>query len=296
MSVPVLSAEQVLGAITPLEAVEAILAALRSGLLPADDPPRQAVPTRTGQLLLMPAEAGAVAGVKVVSVAPRNGEHGRPRIQGSYLLLDSETLSPQAILDGAALTLVRTPAVALAAARDAVLARDGDLHVVIFGGGPQAESHVRTVRSVFAERGVASLEILDSRAGYDPEVLRRARLVMCATSSSTPLFPADALAPDAVVTAIGSHTPEARELDGGLFLGATVIIEEHETALREAGDIVQAVAEGTLSPSDLIGIEEIATGRRVAGPGRVIVKTTGMAWEDLVIAEAIARRHGMIER
>ena len=62
------------------------------------------VATPAGQLLVMPAATPRGTGVKIVSVAPANPDRGLPRIQGVYVLFDADTLSPRALMDGAALT------------------------------------------------------------------------------------------------------------------------------------------------------------------------------------------------
>jgi ornithine cyclodeaminase len=82
-------------------AIAAVRDALRGGLDPAGDAARSLVPMQHGQLLMMPAEWGGYAGVKLVTVAPANPDHGLPRIQGAYLLLDAPTLAPLAVLDAA---------------------------------------------------------------------------------------------------------------------------------------------------------------------------------------------------
>lgn len=72
---------------------------------------------------------------------------------------------------------------------------------------------------------------------------------------------------------------------------AHVIVEDVDTALREAGDVVLAIDEGHLTGADLIPLRQIAT-----DPGSlrfdrpVLVKTTGMAWQDLVAATAVQQR------
>ena len=123
-------------ALGPAAAVGAISDALRGELDPATDPPRASVGLSHGQFLLMPSEAPAAAGVKVVTVAPDNPSRGLPRIQGTYLLFDRATLALRAVLDGTALTTLRTPAVSVAA----VLPRlpDRPLRVAVVGAGPQA--------------------------------------------------------------------------------------------------------------------------------------------------------------
>ena len=100
-------------ALGPLGAVRAIGDPLRAGLDPSIDPPRAAVGLAHGQFLLMPSQTAAAAGIKVVTVAPENPCRGLPRIQAAYLLFDAETLALRAVLDGTALTALRTPAVSV---------------------------------------------------------------------------------------------------------------------------------------------------------------------------------------
>ncbi|MGW2546834.1 ornithine cyclodeaminase family protein, partial [Kitasatospora sp. NPDC001574] len=115
---------------TPAEAVAAIEQVLLDGLDPEAGPARSAMPVPAGELLLMPAASAAYTGVKIAGVAPANPAAGLPRITGSYLLLDGPTLQPVALLDGAALTALRTPAVTAAALRR--LAAPDAAHLVLF--------------------------------------------------------------------------------------------------------------------------------------------------------------------
>ena len=75
--------------------------------------------------------------------------------------------------------------------------------------------------------------------GGDASVVRDADLICCCTTAREPLF--DSLVGDhATVIAVGSHEPDARELDERLMRRATVVVESHATALGEAGDVIQA--------------------------------------------------------
>jgi ornithine cyclodeaminase len=56
------------------------------------------------------------------------------------------------------------------------------------------------------------------------------------------VFDSGLLRDDVVVVAVGSHEPDARELDGRLLGRASVVVEDVATALREAGDVVLAIA------------------------------------------------------
>jgi ornithine cyclodeaminase/alanine dehydrogenase-like protein (mu-crystallin family) len=311
---PVLDAAAVAAACGPAAAVEAITAALAAGLDPADDLPRQAVPLRAGQFLLMPSDGGrggAHAGVKVVTVAPGNPGRGLPRVQASYLLFDAGTLGLVAVVDGTALTTLRTPAVSVAAVAGRLLAGTGPAAVAVFGAGPQARGHVATLAAVLAPHrplGAVSLLVRDPAATaappdgaeviavHDPrtrDVLRAADVVVCATSARSPLFDADLIAGTATVIAVGSHEPDARELPGALLARATVVVEDVTTALREAGDVCLALDETALRVADLVPMRDVVTGRVRPDPARPLVfKSVGMSWEDLVVAEAVLRGSG----
>ncbi|MCI3242755.1 ornithine cyclodeaminase family protein [Streptomyces spinosisporus] len=283
------------GAPSTAAAISALRTSLLDGLDPEAGPPRSVVPVEQGQLLLMPAQWGSYAGVKLVTVAPGNAARGLPRIQGAYLLLDGGTLTPLALLDGIALTSVRTAAVSAVAA-DALAAPDAS-RVVVFGAGPQARSHIEALRSVRpvedvvvvgrdVERTRAFADGVGARVGEAADVAR-ADIVACCTTARTPLFDGSLLPATATVVAVGSHEPDAREVDGSTVGRSTVVVEAASAALQEAGDVVLAVQEGALDPGALVGLADLVRGRVQLPPGRPrLFKSVGMAWEDLVVAAA----------
>jgi ornithine cyclodeaminase/alanine dehydrogenase-like protein (mu-crystallin family) len=274
-------------------AIAALRSALCAGLDPAADPARTRVPVEHGQLLLMPAQWGRYAGVKVATVAPDNPARDRPRIQGAYLLLDAETLTPLAMLDAAALTTVRTAAVSAVAVD--VLAEPGASRLVVFGAGPQAGSHITAMRAI---RPVSEVVVVGrdldrarrlaatagGRVGSSADVAD-ADLVVCATTARAPLFDGSLLRPSATVVAVGSHEPEAREVDDATVRASTVVVESRTAALREAGDVIQAVRAGLLDPHTITGLADVVRGVAVVEPCRPrLFKSVGMAWQDLVVA------------
>ncbi|MGY1666691.1 ornithine cyclodeaminase family protein [Geodermatophilus sp. SYSU D00696] len=295
----VLDADDV-AALGPAAAVRAVTEALRGGLDPAADPARIPVGLARGQFLLMPSEAAGAAGVKVATVAPGNPARGLPRVQAAYLLFDAGTLALRAVLDGTALTTLRTPAVSVAAALPRLT--DRPLRVAVLGAGPQATGHVATLAAVRPVDAVTYLVRDPSRTPLDAVALGTPRaeqelgsadVVVCATSARSPVFDSALLRDDAVVVAVGSHEPDARELDAALLGRATVVVEDVATALREAGDVVLAIAEGALTPADLVPLRDVVTGAVAVPADRpLVVKTVGMSWQDLVVATAVAGRHG----
>lgn len=289
-----IAAPAVTAALPMRTAINAIRDALHDGLDPAADPPRSVVPVEHGQLLLMPAQWGQFAGVKVASVAPDNPTIGRPRIQGNYLLLDGQTLTPLALLDGVALTAIRTAAVS-AVAVDA-LAEPDATSLVVFGSGPQARGHVAALRAVRTIKQVIvvarnqargqefAAEWGNARVGL-PEDVAQADIVACCTTARTPLFDGRLLRPHATVVAVGSHEPDAVEVDAATVTSSTVVVEATATALREAGDVIAPVRAGLLDPATLIDLATLVRGD-VRISGRRLFKSVGMAWEDLVLAAA----------
>ena len=285
-------------ALGPAAAVRAITDALRAGLDPTVDPARTAAALSHGQFLLMPSETETAAGVKVVTVAPENPERGLARIHGTYLLYERDTLVLRAVLDGIALTTLRTPAVSVTAVLGSL--PDHALRVAVVGSGPQATGHVATLAAVRTLEDATYLVRDPSRTPLDAvalgsppagEVLRSADVVVCATSARSPVFDSSLLGGAAVVIAVGSHEPDARELDADLLGRATVVVEDVETALREAGDVILAIADGALSAGDLVPLRDVVTGAAAVPADRpVVFKSVGMAWQDLVIAAAAHRR------
>lgn len=299
-ALPWFDAERVFSTVGFPAAIDALERALTEGHDPAADPARSIVPVQHGQLLLMPSEVAGVAGVKLASVAPGNPAQGLPRIQALYVVLDSATLTPRALLDGTALTTLRTPALSAVAARH--LAPDGPAHLLVFGSGPQAWGHVHAIAAVrdldevvIAGRSAVRAEALarglrdegfTARSGGAADVTT-ASIIVCATTAATPVFDGAAAASDALVIAVGSHEPSLRELDGRLVGRSQLVVEDPATALREAGDVIMAIAEGRTSEAHLVPLASIVRGEASVDRTRPrVFKSVGMGWEDLVVAAA----------
>ncbi|TRW44573.1 ornithine cyclodeaminase family protein [Georgenia yuyongxinii] len=304
------SAADVAATTSVRDAVDALEAALRGGLDPERDAPRSRLTTAAGELLIMPSTLGAFAGVKLLSSTPENPARGLPLIQGAYLLFEGEDQRPAAVVDGIALTNLRTPATSALAVRH--LTPDtatGPARLTVFGTGPQARGHVaamaavreiaevtlvgrsrRRVDALAAEVAAAGLPVRTAAPG-DPDAVAHADIVCCCTSATTPLFDGALIKDDAVVVAMGSHFPDARETDDALVARAAVVVESRASTLREAGDIVIPVATGGLTPDRLVTLADVVTGRaHLPGQGPRLFKGTGMPWQDLVVAAEIFRR------
>ena len=289
----------------PLElAIDVLDDAFRTGLPAA--PLRSHLATDSGDLLLMPASGSQGVGVKLVTVSPGNRARGLPLIHGIYALFDPESLRPVALIDGAALTTLRTASVSAVATR--YLAASDASHLVVFGAGEQARAHIQAMMAV---RPVARVSIVSrsddaaerlaaqTRARGTPAVVgrpddvRAADLICTCTTSEIPIFDGSLLPAGCHVNGIGSHRPDARELDDATITRAdAVVVESREAALAEAGDVIIPLQAGLLKAADLHVLTEVATGRggRRGDDEITVFKSVGIASEHLVVAAAALER------
>lgn len=289
---------------------------------PPVQPVRHHHPIATGgaadnMLLLMPAwnpltgEEGGEAhlGVKVVTVAPANGALAMPSIMGTYLLMKASTGEVLAVMDGPRITTWRTAAASGLASQ--FLSRADSSVLALLGAGAlapfmaRAHAAVRPIREIrvwnrsrgAAEALAASLTAdgLAARAVDDPEeAVRGADIISSATLSTTPLIRAAWLKPGAHVDLVGAFTPAMRECDGETVRRAEVYVDTRAGALKEGGDLVQAIAEGCFSADAVRGeLTELARGTaplRSSADAITLFKSVGAALEDLAAASLIWAR------
>jgi ornithine cyclodeaminase/alanine dehydrogenase-like protein (mu-crystallin family) len=298
----VIDAEELRARLPMDAAVDALEEAFRT-LDPGSGPLRTHVETPAGTLLLMPALGEAGVGVKLVSLTPANPERGLPFIHASYVLFDAVTQAPEAVLDGTALTALRTAAVSGLATR--FLSREDAHRLVIFGAGVQARSHLEAMCAVrpvtdlvvvSRSRGSAEALVeegrrrgLSARAG-EPGAVGEADLVCTCTTAEEPLFDGSSLSQGVHVNAVGSYRPETRELDSETVRRARVVVETREVALAEAGDLLIPIREGVIEAGHILA--DLAETVRGAAARRspedvTLFKSVGMAFEDLVVGRAV---------
>lgn len=297
-----IGSDEVRSAMTVGRAAYVLRAALLDGLDPAADIPRGSADVPSGgQLLWMPSTGRDHVGVKLLTVG------GQPWVQGAYLLFDGPTLAPSAVLDGPALTDLRTPAVSFAGVLEIVEARrepGRPLRVAIVGSGPQAIHHALGAVELFGgESEVDVTFVVRTPRDVDcavphsvaTELPTGADFIVCATSAAEPVLADADVADHAVVVAMGAHHPDKRELPGELMGRARVIVEDAHVAEAECGDVMIAVDEGHLRRGDWTEFRDVVVKREVAlelaeSDAPVVFKTAGMSWEDLAVAVEIVAR------
>ncbi|SEH11269.1 alanine dehydrogenase [Natronorubrum sediminis] len=217
------------------------------------DAPEQ--PTGTG--LCMPAyiHGTPYAATKLVAVCPDNSERELPTVTAQIALTDAETGQPVGYLAGNRITNARTGCIGGLAARE--LASAGPLEVGVIGAGTQARWQTRAIAAAIGADRLESIRIyspsdsrfecaraLESELGVRTDAassprgaVENADVVVTTTTSTEPVFPGDALAPGALVVAVGAYTPEMRELDNRTIERATRVFADVPEEARETGDL-----------------------------------------------------------
>jgi alanine dehydrogenase len=249
-------------------------------------------------------------GAKLVTVFGGNAAKGLPSHLATILLLDPDTGSLIALMDGRYITEARTAAVSAVSARHLAAANASSLAII--GSGVQARSHlealalVRPLRDVRVwspqarsrERFVSEMQGHAAGAlratGSAEEAVRGAEMIVLVTSSPEPVIDDAWVAPGAHVISVGACRPDQREMAPALVARSRLVVDSRAAALIESGDIVQGIREGRFSDAHVAGeLGEIVLGRV---PGRrspeevTVFKSLGMAVEDVVAADLVYRR------
>lgn len=310
----VLTAEDVRKALPMHEAIEAVkraYAAVSDGRVEMPLRVHVKVPPHDALSLFMPAyarsDAGEALAVKVVSLFPGNPARHLAYIQAAVLVLEPDTGRALALLEGGALTAIRTGAAGGAGAD--LLARPESAIAAIFGAGVQGRTQLEAVCNVrhidrawvydadpkraadFVAEMAGRVPIPhDLRAASSPaEAIHEADIVCTATTSNTPVFSDADLKPGTHISAVGSYTPEMQEIPAETVKRALVVVDARSAALVESGDLIQPLRSG-LFGADHVHAElgEIILGRK---PGRsspdqiTYFKSVGVASQDVMAAQ-----------
>jgi 1-piperideine-2-carboxylate/1-pyrroline-2-carboxylate reductase [NAD(P)H] len=125
---------------------------------------------------------------------------------------------------------------------------------------------------------------LEATVSDDPdEASRGAKLIVTATSSSTPVLTGP-LADDAMLCAVGAFRHDMAELAPEVVAGSSVVIDTLAASREEAGDLIAAAESGSWSWEQALPLAEMLArpGRRLAGP--IVFKSVGHALFDLAAA------------
>jgi len=264
----------------------------------ASVPPRIAALAPGGLLGAMPGYLDGVLETKLVSVFPGNHALGLPSHQALIALFDPANGTPLAVIDGTAITEIRTAAAAALATR--ALAREDARVLAVLGAGVQGRSHldavprVRTFEEVrVASRTVAHAEALAAEVGARAvasfeDAVSGADVVCCCTDAIEPILRRAWLADGAHVTSVGAARG-GPELDAETVRGGLLVVES-----RTAFQLYPAGAHELqgLDPDDALELGEVLAGRggRTSEAQLTVYKSMGHAVEDAVAARLVYER------
>jgi ornithine cyclodeaminase/alanine dehydrogenase-like protein (mu-crystallin family) len=241
---------------------------------------------------MMPALTPEGLGLKIVTFYPKNIERDLPTHMATICLVDPETGTPLAVMDGRLITEMRTAAVSAVATN--LLASAGAKILAILGSGVQAHSHAEALRLVrqFEEIRVWSptrehaerfAKEIGAKSMSAEEAARGADVIVTATSSKTQVLHGLWLKPGCHVNVVGASRPDWREMDDEAMANV-VFVDSREGAMKEAGDVILSSAKIHAELGEALAGKVPARANETT-----IFKSLGMAVEDIAAAMLVYR-------
>lgn len=273
-------------------------------------PPRPTVEHENKTMMYMPCYTKEVIGTKILSIFPENAKLGLPSIDGIVLLNDYTTGAPVAVLDGQSVTAYRTGAVGGVAIRHL---SGKDCHTVgIVGAGTQGfhlalyACAAREIHTVYVynhgsrdlteylmrlEKAIDNPGVKVVQCKTVEELVKNSEIICTATPSTEPVLPNDKNSLEGkCIVAIGSYTPQMREIPDVIWDLVDHVYIELPYACEESGDLSQPLSEGRLTKERTVLMNELLVS---GGPGEEIAgkttyfKSVGMGLFDVCIAQKL---------
>src|SRR5258705_6605657 len=189
---------------------------------------------------MMPALTSKGLGSKIVTFYATNTERGLPTHMATIFLVDLESGTPLAVMDGRLITEMRTAAVSAAATK--LLASPDAKILAILGSGVQAQSHAEALGLVMnfdeirvwsptREHAERFARQIGAKAMSAEEAVRNADVVVTATNSKAAVLEGSWLKPGCHINAIGACRPDWRELDDEAMQNV-VFVDSREAAMK----------------------------------------------------------------
>lgn len=255
-------------------------------------------------------ERGGALGTKVITLFPDNPDcSAKPSVQALFLLFDGEDGSPQAVIDGQALTCLKTAADSALGTH--FLAREEISTLLMVGAGALAPHLIRAHLSmrpscqqvkIWNRTAERAMRLSDTLRGEFPNVepvedlasaVSSADLISCATLTEAPLIKGEWLSPGTHLDLVGAYRPTMREADDEAIRRGTLHVDSRETTVGEIGELIIPIKNGVLDESEIVADHY----QRCRGehPGRLsadeitIFKNGGGGHLDLMTAKIVMR-------
>ena len=271
-------------------------------------PQRLHVDYEGNTLLLMPCFTKDCFGTKLVSLFPQNPERNIPVLNGIMVLNDAQTGLPLALLNGPALTALRTAAVGSVSIRH--LTPENTQSLGIIGAGVQGfyqawvACTARSLKDIFIfdlyrEKTTALIEKLPKvipdvklhEASSVEDLLEKSQVVITATTSLEPVLPDKGeLLTGKHFVGIGSYKPNMREFPEALFSLLKTVFIDTDHALEESGDLIVPLQNNWIKAEQIMTLGRFLIEKR---PTEEVIKETtlfksvGMALFDVCASKLI---------
>jgi ornithine cyclodeaminase/alanine dehydrogenase-like protein (mu-crystallin family) len=226
-----------------------------------------------------------------------------------HMLLYSAEGGLLAIMEAGGLGAIRTGAASAVATE--VMARRDAGRIGLIGAGRQARTQALALRAIGIGTEVAvfardrskleafckqlqtelGLPVWDAASPED--AVRRADIVVTATTSETPVLMSGWLAPGAHVNAMGANAANRRELDPEIVLRASLIATDDKAQAKlEAAEFIDLAQAGRLDWEKVVPLHRLAgQPARPRDPDAItLFKSLGIGLEDLAIASVVYDR------
>ncbi|MFQ5551310.1 MAG: ornithine cyclodeaminase family protein [Gemmatimonadales bacterium] len=245
--------------------------------------------------------------VKIVNVFPGNEGTDLDSHQGVVALFDPDDGHTLAVMDASEVTAIRTAAVSAVATR--ALSRDAPCTLALIGSGVQARTHLEAIRIVRQVDGVTvfsrNRDRLQDFCGRESErhgvevnpaesarsAVEGADLICTVTSARNPVVHGEWLRPGCHVNAVGSSSPQDRELDSDAVARAALFVDSRESAQAESGDYLIPLREGRFGEDHIVAeLGEVLAGRaqgRRSDEEVTLFNSLGLAVEDVAAAHYV---------
>jgi ornithine cyclodeaminase/alanine dehydrogenase-like protein (mu-crystallin family) len=306
VTIPVFRAADVLGAVSPHEAYDAVRKAFEAHARGTWSMPSKVYVSNypAGDFRAMPAIGDGHALLKWVTSFPDNPARGLPTVTGLVLLSDAEDGRLLAVLDAGAVTALRTAAAGVLAA-DTLCRAEASSYAVLGAGVNGAE----TVRMLVAH-GVTPLVWdvddrrrqhvagqLGARVARDAGEALACEVVITVTPGSVVLFGEGSLEPGQHVSLLGADGPGKAEIAVDELRRAHLFCDDWEQA-SHGGELAAAVAVGAVTREQVTELGAVLVGDAEGRPSAgdiTLFDSTGLAIQDLAIAKAAYAKAGELD-
>jgi ornithine cyclodeaminase len=257
----------------------------------------------------MPAYVGGeydVFGIKWIAGFPNNpARHGLPRATGFFILNDSWTGVPLAVMDCTLLSAMRTGAVTGVGAK--YLARPDSQSVAMIGAGVQARTQLEAL--AVALPNLSQVRVFDinqeTAEGYATEMGEKlaldvqavltaeaavldADIVVTVTIADEPIVKEAWMAPGGFFSAVGSYQEEEFEV---VQNSDRVVVDGLEHVLHRGTPVIALmVAQGMIAEDEIAELGSIVSGDapgRQTPDERIFFSPIGMGTEDVCVCNKV---------